>query len=73
MGFSDFKDKSGGRAAVSNKKSDMNLVQIGGEGGGKDGKIPSGNKDIAFHPVLNTGSDVTPYSGSGRDLDIESF
>lgn len=70
MGFSNFKDKSGGRDAIQSNKSDATLNQIGGEGGGKEGKIPSGNSDLAFHPHKNHDAS---YSGQGRDLKKEDF
>ena len=72
MGFIDTKSSSSskGREAVAGQKSDDNLPQWGGEGGGKTGNVPGKNADIAFTPG------VTPdpsYTGKGRNLKVESF
>jgi hypothetical protein len=72
MGFIDTKSSSysKGRAATANQKSDDNLPQWGGEGGGKSGDVPGRNSDVAFTPG------VTPnpgYTGKGRNLKIEDF
>jgi hypothetical protein len=69
MKFHNTKNDSGGRAAIQSNKSDMDLKQIGGEGGGKTGSIPGGSKDVSFTPARSVN---TNYTGPGRNLKKES-
>lgn len=74
MGFINTKsdDYSGPntRKGIASQKSDANLPQWGGEGGGKDGTVNGKNKDIGFTPGV---SPDPSYTGKGRNLKVESF
>ena len=56
-----------GKGAYKGHKTNMNLPQHGGEGGGKAGTVPGRGSDIAFTP----GKPKVEYCGPGRYLKTE--
>lgn len=56
----------GGQEKYSGQKSDMKLAQHGGEGGGKEGKIPSGSDSSLLLKKPDS-----KYCGEGRYLKTE--